>query len=973
MRLLLLCLTACGGLAPGQDGSPPLSFNRSVRPILAETCFPCHGPDGGTRQADLRLDRREDAFSRLPSGNRAVVPGDPDASTLMARLRHHDVAERMPPASSHRTISPEDIDTLERWIREGANWEPHWAFIPPQRPAVPAVADRAQLRSPIDAFVTARLERMGIRPSPQADRHTLARRLAVDLTGLPPAPEDVATLTDDAAYTAYVDRLLASPHFGERLAVFWLDLVRYADTSGYHGDQPISFWPYRDWVIKAFNEGLPFDQFTEAQLAGDLLPEPTRDQLVASGYNHLNQKTSEGGAQDKEYLAIYRADRVRTAASVWMGVTLGCAQCHDHKFDPFTAEDFYSFAAIFEDINEKGYYAGSNWSPTMPVPSADQSARIAALDAQVKETEGTLNRDTEELRAARASWAAEQRSLILARSTPVLGPWSSSGPYFAKNFNEAYATPFDPEKGADVPWTPRPAWKDGVVHNTLKGDNAATYLRRTITVDADQTTTLSLGSDDAIKVWIDGREVFKRKVTRGAQPDQDKVQVELLRGEHELLMKIANGAGGYGFYFRLVRDGPPNAVVEALRAEPSRRTPAQRDTIAAHYRTVAPALAAVRAELKALRDRLTKTRAAIPTTLISRAMTPRPVKVLHRGDWQDESGPVVQPRGPSILADITANGDRTTRLDLARWLTSGRHPLTARVFVNRLWRLFFGTGLSRTVENLGTQGEWPVDQDLLDWLAVEFVDSGWDVKHMIRLMVNSTTYRRSSQPRPDLAVTDPENRSHARQSTWRLDAEFVRDQALVAAALLNRDIGGPSSKPYQPAGYWRELNFPKRVYKHDTTLGKQHRRGLYTWWQRSFLHPSLKAFDAPPREECTAARPRSNTPLQALVLLNDPSYVEAARALADRVLGQAASSDAERLALLYRYTLARTPKPAEEAALLTLLATQRQRFEQHPDAARSLTDVGLSPRETGHSITDHAAWTQVARAILNLHEVITRS
>ena len=439
-----------------------------------------------------------------------------------------------------------------------------------------------------------------------------------------------------------------------------------------------------------------------------------------------------------------------------------------------------------------------------------------------------------------------------------------------------------------------------------------------------------------------------------------------------MTMKIVNGTGGYGFYFRVVRDGPPDNVVAALRVSLEERNAAQRDLIAKHHREIAPELTGIRAERKRLQAAKAAVETSIPTTLVSRARKPRQVRILNRGDWQDETGPVVTPGGPRVFEQIAPQGDRVTRLDLARWLTSGEHPLTARVFVNRVWRLFFGTGLSRSLDNLGSQGEWPTHPALLDWLAVDFVASGWDVKRLVKMMVTSTTYRRSAAPRPDLSVRDPANRLYARQSTWRLDGEFVRDNALAVSGLLVRTVGGPSVRPYQPAGYWRELNFPKRVYKHDGDAQRQHRRGLYTWWQRSFLHPSLRAFDAPSREECTAERPRSNTPLQALVLLNDPSFVEAARVLAARVLESEAKSDTERVNGLWRRAFSRTPTPAERSRLLRLLTAQRARFAKAPEAATRLVGVGVAARAPALDTIEHAAWTQLARTILNLHGSIVR-
>ena len=751
-----------------------IDFNRDIRPLLSQNCFACHGPDAHERKAKLRLDTREGAVADRGDGA-AIVPGDAAASAMVARLRSHDPDELMPPPETDKTLDPVQIQLLADWIDAGAEYSAVWTYVPPVDHPVPEVG-AAATRNWIDRFVLARLQDEGLAMSPAADPATLVRRLSFDLTGLPPTPEDVEVFAADAdtpeAWERLVDRLLASGHYGERMAMYWLDLVRYADTVGYHGDQDQNISPYRDYVIDAFNRNLPYDQFTREQLAGDLLPDATVDQKVASGYNRMLQTSHEGGVQPKEYLAIYAADRVRNVSAVWMGATLGCAQCHDHKYDPYTMKDFYSMASFFADLDEAQHFkVGSNSLPTKRPPE--------------------------------------------------------------------------------------------------------------------------------IKV--------------------------LSRRERERLAELDAALAG--------RDDP------ALRKE--------RETLAK-------------------RERL---------TMVSVAIEPRTMRVLPRGNWLDDSGEVVTPAVPAFLGPLEVGGRRPTRLDLAAWLCDpedGVGGLTARVMVNRLWYLCFGSGLSRSLDDFGGQGEPPrVFPELLDKLAVEFVRSGWDVKHMMRLMVTSRAYRQSSLATADSQRRDPGNQLLARQSRHRLPAEMIRDQALAVSGLLVDGIGGPSAKPYQPPGYYRHLNFPTRKYKHDTGP-QQWRRGVYVHWQRQFLHPMLKAFDAPSREECTAQRPRSNTPTAAMVLLNDPSFVEAARALAERLV-QEDGEDTARLRRGFLLLTSRPPDTTEQGLLNELLRDARAAAKADPAAAKALADSGTAPRVEGLDDQEVAAWTTVARALLNLHEAITRN
>ncbi|MBL9137091.1 MAG: PSD1 domain-containing protein [Verrucomicrobiales bacterium] len=984
---LISLLVAGSDLALGTRArAADLRFNRDIRPILSDHCFQCHGPDASSRKAKLRLDVREGAIGQRSEGGPVVKVGDPNGSSLIARVISHDPDEVMPPPDVKKPLSESQVATLKEWIRQGAPYEGHWAYEPVERPVEPrtAVGDR-WARNPIDRFIAAKWEGRGMEPSPKADPRTLRRRLNFDLTGLPPRPHEVDQFEADASDPAYervVDELLRSPHFGERMAVFWLDLVRYGDTVGYHGDQDFTVWPYRDYVIRAFNANLPFSQFTRENLAGDLLPDATRDQKVASGYNRLLMITAEGGAQDREYRAKYAADRVRNTSTVWMGVTLGCAECHDHKYDPFTTKDFYSFSAYFADLNEKGFYdrgyPTGDWGPSLALPNDQQAAEMDRWKREIAALEKDYQAETPVLVTAQKTWEQGLES----KEGPAWSEWRSLGPFTAATFDAAYDRDFGVEKKGSLDlgkkygdeklaWEARPQWKDGAIH-ALTGDQAATYLYRTVTTAAAQELAVSLGSDDALKIWLNGEPVLARKVQRAVEPDQEKPVLKLKEGENQLLLKVVNGGGGYGFTFKTLGAAPPE-ILDIVRVPADQRTAEQANKLSSHFRTVTPHLEATRRALADARKALADLTAKVPTTLVSeRLAEPRVTRVLRRGNWLDDGGEVVQPAVPGFLPAAGGREGRRTRLDLAEWLVAPENPLTARVFVNRLWKQFFGVGLSKKLEDIGAQGEWPSHPELLDWLASEFRDSGWNVKHMVRLMVTSATYRQSSKSSERLREADPDNRLLARQAAVRLDAEFIRDNALAVSGLLVQRQGGPSVKPYQPAGYYSQLNFPKREYEADRGEN-QYRRGVYTHWQRTFLHPSLAAFDAPTREECTADRVRSNTPQQALALLNDPSYVEAARGLAERSLREGGSTDASRIRFLFREVLARLPQSEEERTLLAMRAAHGRDYEADPKAAEAVLSVGERAVPKDVSKAELASWTSVARVLLNLHEVITRS
>jgi hypothetical protein len=832
---------ACAGLAcflwTSAVAAAPVSFNRDIRPILSDNCWFCHGPDAGHRQADLRLDVRDEAVA---AG--AIVPGKPAASSLVSRINTTDTGELMPPPESHKKLDAKQKELLARWIEEGAEYQKHWAYEKPVKAEVTAGANG------VDHLVRKRLAEVGLQPSLEADRRTLIRRLSFDLLGLPPTPDEVAAFVGDTrpdAYVVLVERLLASPHYGEQMAIGWLDVVRFADTIGYHSDTPRNVWPYRDWVIRSFNTNEPFDRFTIHQVAGDLVPDASQETRVGSAFNRLLLSTEEGGAQAKDYEARMLTDRVRAIGAAWLGQTTGCAQCHDHKFDPFTSRDFYALGAFFADLQEP--ILGRR-EDGMIVGTPEEHTRLAELDAALAEAKKKFGAIVPQLDAAQQQW--EQDIVAYKVTLPELLP-------------DVKANDADKNTATQVAASlaKEPAKRDGNDKNRL-------------------------------------RDYFRAKATT---------------------------------LFQAERDG-------LAKAEKDRKD---------FYDPLAKCLVSVHAD------------------------KPRIVRILPRGNWMDETGEVMKPAFPAYLPQPKLEGREPNRLDLAQWLVSRDNPLTARVVMNRLWKQFFGTGLSKVLDDLGAQGEPPANPELLDWLACEFMDSKWNVKHMVRTIVTSATYRQTSVATPELAAADPFNRELARQSAFRVDAECVRDAALSVSGLLVRTIGGPSVKPYQPDGYWENLNFPVRTYPAD--MGeKQYRRGLYTWWQRSFLHPSMLAFDAPSREECCAERNRSNIPQQALVLLNDPSYVEAARSLAARTLRECGGSSEERMAWAWRQVLQRLPRVEEMETIMPLLRTHIEQYKAAPADAESLLKTGLASVPADVDKAELAAWTHVARVVLNLHETITR-
>ena len=994
MRLLYaFLLSASVSLA-----AEAVEFNRDIRPILSENCYQCHGPDANHRMAGLRLDVRDAAIEKG-----AIEPGDAAASKLVARVKTAEEALRMPPVYSDKQLTSEQIDKLEQWVEQGAEYQGHWSYVAPKRPEAPAGP------AAIDHLINRKLEARGLAPVEPADRRTLARRVSLDLTGLPPDPAVVEEFLNDNrpdAYQRLVDRYLASPHYGERMAIHWLDLVRYADTTGFHNDVPFAVHPYRDYVIKAFNQNMPFDRFTREQLAGDLLPEPTDDQLVASAYNRLNRLTTEGGAQAKEYLAIYAADRVRTASTVWLGSTLACAECHDHKFDPFLTREFYELGAFFADIEEEGVFQrDGEYGPVMQVLSPSAKAEIASIGKQLAQLtadgagrlapEGkALTKFQKYLREAGSSWMP---------LTPASAEEDCSNPDIDgcddfdlvaadEGFLEIELTedkkPREGELVAEyalAPGKPVTALLYEVVARERYEEFLLSEIRFEVVGRGSRPLPVALGAlvpdeeseNNLLRRVIDENDISgwggelcqdgpRHAIFSFAQP------LTLRQGERLRVRMLHNGRGDATIpgRFRLSATSaefPELPLSAALSAAAADKNAGANGVLKAAFETFTGGNANWQ-EIRTLERRRKQLQDHAPLCHIAKAVEePREMRVLPRGNWMDDSGDVVEPTTPRFLNPLGVEGRRATRLDLANWLVSRDNPLTARVFVNRAWRMFFGTGLSKVLDDVGSQGEPPVNPELLDWLAVEFMESGWDVKHLIRTMLLSDAYRRSSDPSPELQEQDPFNRLSGRQSMIRLDAELIRDSALKVSGLLNPAIGGPSVKPYQPAGYYGELNFPKREYEPDYNR-RQFRRGLYTHWQRTFLHPSLMAFDAPSREECTAERTVSNTPLQSLALLNDPTYVEAARAFAARIL----SAKGDKLDWAFEEAFARKATSEEKAVLTKLLDTARAEFLKNERAAEELLATGIAPTPAKADEAELAAWTSAARALLNKHEFVMR-
>jgi hypothetical protein len=1174
---LLLIATADVSAAAANKGG--VDFDRDIRPILADNCFACHGPDEKERKAKLRFDRKEEAFQTLKSGGLAIVPGHPEKSEMIRRITTRDEDDLMPPPKSGKKLAPAQIDLLRRWVAEGAKWQSHWSFVKPERPPVPNVKDRKWPRNDLDYFVLQRLEKEGLRPSPRADKPTLIRRAALDLTGLPPTPQEVdAFLADKGpdAYEKLVDRLLDSPRYGEHEARFWLDAARYADSHGYHIDSDRSMWKYREWLVDAFNRNLPFDEFTTEQLAGDLLPDALVDQKIASGYVRCNMTTGEGGAIEEEYKSKYTFDRVETTSTIWLGLTMTCARCHTHKYDPIRQTEYYGLYALFNNLDESVMDGNRpNPDPFLRLPTRKQSERQEWLKKQIAEAEAKIAAPSANLDAAQEQWAGRWHERLNARWTvpmparvqstngaefkiledhsvlaqgpnpeqdvhevslpleagqlaairlealpdeslpqggagraddgrfelsgfeaelleinsqgqpgepkklkwtraaadtheaehevskaidgkpdsawtiptntlaaphtavfvlgdpvsvatnselhlrlryqasksgralgrfrlaaaqdpelvrlldpPKADPWHVVGPFPADSLQAGLKTEYEPEKvihlekaypgvREEIRWGARPEFEDGKTHvlvDQLHGVHGVYYLYRTVNVPVDRKVGLALDADDLFKVWVNGRPVIEQAIKRKSEDGPARFSADLQPGDNRILVKVVNYQGACRFTFNADLGGPDKLPGDVAAILTATRDPAGKDKVLVRdfYRQAAsPEFKSLFEAMAQWREEDGSIEKEIPTTMVAKELAqPRDTFLLMRGEY-DKKGPKVEPGVPAVLPPWP-QGAPKNRLGLARWLVDPNHPLTARVTVNRFWQQYFGVGLVKTVEDFGVQGERPSHPELLDWLATEFVRSGWNVKHLKRLIVTSATYCQSSRVPPDLLARDPEDRLLARGPRFRVDAEVLRDTALYIGGLLLEQEGGHSIKPWQPPGLWEAVSYNNsQKYVPDTGDG-QYRRSLYIYWKRQSPPPNMLIFDAPTREYCVVRRPRTNTPLQALTLLNDPQFVEAARGFAQRIMTEAAPDPKQRIIFAFRAATARAPGADEIKVLLDVYQRQLAEYRRDHDAAEKFLDVGGFKPKPDLDRSELAAWTTVASMLLNLDETVTK-
>jgi hypothetical protein len=1188
IRLILLSSLVTGlvftAFPQAQVESEKIRFGRDIRPILSDRCFQCHGRDPSTREEDLRLDLQEEATADR-GGYAVIVPGNPGESELWLRVNSDDPDEFMPPTNSHKPrLNDEELEKIRLWIQQGAEYEAHWAFVPPEKPPVPS-SPHPWPRNEIDSFILEKLSASSISPNEVAENEALVRRLYLDLTGLPPTPSesnDFLSNHDPQAYSNLVQSLLyTEPYasrYAERMATPWLDAARYADTNGIHMDAGRQMWKWRDWVLDAFRDGMPFDQFLREQLAGDLLSQATLSQKVASGFNRNHVITDEGGAIDEEYLVEYAADRTNTMGSVFLALNLNCARCHDHKFDPVTQEDYFSLFAYFNSNEEPGLYSQlpnpkRAFEPFIQVPTKEQELNIQGLEKELQKIQAELDapnekddsglekflisanqvngvrwskcrttnasslngsnltiqsdesvlasgenpdkdvheiiirtqgknqrlillealqdetlplgrigrpgngnavlsfieakatsvRNPSQTRDLKFDWAwadHEQENLnfdvvnlldsdteigwaVDAHKTPggrtallltekpfgfdggtdirvrlhyqsiyakhVLGRvrltagsispgglrnlpvadsrWYATWPYKPIEGEAGYDTIFGPEEDASIDlykkyppdsytWVFRGDLLDGAVNNQLPAGTTVSFVGKRIYSPSQRKWDLSLGSDDGIQVFLDGKMIFENRIDRGAAPDQEKLTLNLSRGEHSLVLKIINTGGTGGFYFQPVKEDIAlnDSLVWALVSNDIRNLGVENlnKSIASDWRKEhSPTYRKVLENKLATEKELEELREIVPLTMVMKELeTPKPTFVLMRGEYDkpDNNRPVSR-SVPASLGRVPESS-HSDRRGLADWLVHNDNPLVARVFVNRIWEMIFGTGIVSSSSDFGLGGAWPSHPELLDWLAVEFRESGWDIKSLITLIVTSKTYQQSSKFQPDGLSKNPDNSLLWAYPRRRLGAEEIRDQALYISGLLREKFGGPSVKPYQPEGLWKEVAMPQsNTRTFERGEGEElWRRTLYTYWKRASPPPALLTLDAPTREFCSVNRGITNTPLQALLLWNDEQFVEAARALAQDSLSNGSSPGA-----MFARCTGRSPTPEESEYLQDALASFKTRFEDSPSNAEKLLDVGETPLPSKYDAPDLAAWTMLANAILSLDEVISKN
>jgi hypothetical protein len=1011
--------------AHSSGAAEPVRFNRDVLPILADKCFHCHGPDSARRKANLRLDR-EDEAKRKREEHFTIVANKPEQSELIRRIEAKD-DERMPPKGSGRELSKEQAETLRRWIAEGAKWEQHWAFIPPTSPATPSVKDANWSRNPIDYFILTRLEQAGLRPSSEAERTTLIRRMSFDLTGLPPTPEEIDAFVRDKSPNAIeklADRLLASPRYGERMAWRWLEAARYADTNGYQTDAERDMYRWRDWVIGAYNRNLPFDQFTIEQLAGDLLPSPTLDQRIATGFNRNHRGNAEGGIVPEEYAVEYVADRVETTSTVWLGLTLGCARCHDHKFDPFTQKEFYQLFAFFNNVPEKGRAVKyGNSPPYIQAPTREQESHLKLLKDQIDAAEKAVNDLGLQTLEAMAAWEKDPGKVPdwspdrgrVARwpldngDLPIRGTGKSRNGRIGKAIELDGKSFVDAGNSGDFGFDDRfslsfwihPAGRDGTLISRMVDEPRADGYSVQLVNGKVQVHLTKRWLDDALRVESHSRVKLNDwthigvtyDATRSAAgvqiyinglPDRTNVLLDELNQTFATKepLRIGGGNGPAGRFRGAIDEvqvfartlsigdmfilATHSSIQDILQTPARERRENEVEKLRAFYfQNAAPKTFRDAFEsFQQAQETHRKYQASLPTVMVMEEMPkPRDSFVLLRGQY-DQHGEKVAASLPKALPAKPA----TNRLDLAKWLVSAENPLTARVAVNRIWQLHFGVGLVKTGEDFGTQGEFPSHPELLDGLATEFVRTGWDQKRLHKLIVTSATYRQSSS-NPQRNTSDPDNRPLSRFPRYRFSAEMIRDQALFASGLLVQQEGGPSVKPYQPAGLWDELS-GAGDYVPDKG-DKLYRRGLYTYWKRTVPPPGLSAFDAFARETCWVRETRTNTPIQALTMLNDVTYVEASRKLAERVMREVTQPDV-RLALAFQRITSRKPTDRELAVLKRGLEHHAAEYRKDPARVAKLLSLGEAKVDKALNAAELAALAEVCRMILNLDESVTK-
>ena len=1042
--VLLLLPFLATAQSDGALSNGPVQFNRDIRPILADHCFQCHGPDRAQRKAKLRLDTKQGAHALATDGMRVIEPGDASRSLLYQRITAVDLEDRMPPIEAHKPLSNEAINRLRQWIDEGATWESHWSFVAPRKSSLPQVTTSDWVRNPIDQFILARLEQANMTPSPEADPGTLMRRASLGLTGLPPTVAELDALLSDAepdAYERLVDRLLASPAFGERMALDWLDAARYADSYGYHEDDDREMWAWRDWVIEAFNKNLPFDQFTILQLGGDLLPGATVQERIPTGFNRLHGVT--GSGIPDEYHVEYVLDRVRTTATVWLGLTMGCAQCHDHKFDPISQEEFYEFYAFFNAVGDPSIMAQNqgNLPPLVSIQPPGHAEKVDLLARKIDGLEGDLLQRRSAVGADYQEWVKRKQAdprpalpttkdlvlhlalddgqdsqLIDSVSGNSLGTLQVQPQWVPGKLGGAIGLDGETygDLGDSVRWDRTDAFSYGAWIYTKSGGGAvvsrmddqngyrgwdlflsgfkievhmahhwpdnALYVTSDQKLEREKWTHLFVTYDgssraEGVRIYVDGTALETRS-------GRDNLSATL-QTEKPVHLGRRNPSGFFqGNIDDLRLYGRELTEVEVARlagADPIRtilalpedkRTVRQKTYLVGHYLAQSDVDYGLReAELASLRVQLRSLEAAPPltTVMVMEEVDPVPETfVLVRGRY-DRPGKKVSRGAPAALPPLPETTN-PNRLSLARWLTDPSHPLTSRVAVNRYWQMLFGAGLVKTQEDFGVQGEHPSHPELLDWLATEFIASGWDVKSMIRLIVTSAAYRQSSRSAPKQWASDPANRLLGRGPRNRMPAEMVRDTVLVASGQVVPRLGGPSVKPYQPEGLWIEAIVDRYQQDQGANL---FRRSLYTYWKRSVPPPNMTAFDAPNRETCTARRQRTNTPMMALVLMNDPTFVEASRIMAGRVMKEGGSSMSGQIDHAFRLATSRRPTAVERDIVRDFYREQRDLFLQSPDSAREILEFGEQESDPDLDPVDHAAWTVVARLILNLDETIT--